>query len=162
MRAADAGGLFERAGRALSSLLVGGRDDVVSSLDEELGRPHDPTFAVLSRQLASGLWESDGDSVADADEARLRATTRALIALLELGVDAAHPLHGELVRKAVAALVPLALELAPRARDAAEQALCAAWLASTGKRTRRMLRDAIRGAGLLGLEGRLDDETALR
>ena len=89
---------------------------------------------------------------------RLRgATRRALVELLKLGIDTAHPLHGELVRKAIEALVPLALS----GKDSG--ALFVAYLAAVGKRTRKMVRDAVEKLGLgQALVAKLTDEAALR
>jgi Ca-activated chloride channel family protein len=121
----------------------------------------DRAFAVLALQLASGLWSEPGTS-SDAVESQVRATADNLLALLRLGIDAAHSQHGPLIRKAVAALLPLAAALADSAPQLAERALSIAWLSTTGPRTRRSLRAAIARAGLSGLCARLDDEPALR
>lgn len=130
----------------------------------------DPAFAILSRQLASGLWDdrdsntpsAEAASTARAEESRVHATAGKLIELLRLGVDASHRQYGPLVRKAVDALVPLAAALAARNSVEAERALSAAWLLTTGRRTRQTLRAAIQAAALTELESLLQDERALR
>ena len=116
--------------------------------------PDDPIFAVLSRQLASGLFDDTGKGT---DEALVESTTRALIELLEQGVDASDALHGELVRKAIAALLP---RIATVARAVGERAVAVAWLASGGKRTRRSVTDTAEAAGLGAIL--TQDEAALR
>jgi hypothetical protein len=123
-------------------------------------RVGDPIFAVLSRQLANGLFD-DGDDERD-DELRLvRSTERALVALLRLDVDGSHALHGEVVRKAVLALLPLLARLADRAL--AERAFLVAWAAASAasKRTRKQVVGAASGAGF-DLRDRILDEIALR
>ncbi len=163
--------MFERAARTVRSFLDRGEGAPAAPAEEEelelaADAPEapaeasgpDPVFALLARQLASGLWPAADDS----DLGRLEATTRALIALLTAGIDAGHALHGELVRKSVEALVPLAERLAASAPAQAERALSVAWLVSVGRRTRRAVRDAIAHAKLDALLPRLDDERALR
>jgi hypothetical protein len=156
--AASKGSVFSRAKEAITGFFQAEEESeavaAAPSFDEGMVRTADdiparetsgdPAFAILSRQLASGLWDDGkGDSVG--------ATKRALLELLKLGIDTAHPLHGELVRKAVEALVPLA------EKDAS--ALFVAYLAAVGKRTRKTVRDAIEK---LGLGAKLTDEAALR
>lgn len=116
----------------------------------------DPAFELLSEQRASGLWDDGGD---ERDAAQ--ATANALLALLALGIASAHPQHGPLVRKAIAALLPLAERLADEDAQLAERALAAAWLCAS-KRTRATLEAAIARAGLTDLQRRLGDEAALR
>jgi Ca-activated chloride channel homolog len=118
--------------------------------------PSDPAFALLCEQRASGLWDDRGDAEEAAD-----ATARALLELLALGVDSAHPQHGPLIRKAIAALLPLAERIAGENAEVAERAFAAAWLCAS-KRMRAMAADAIQRAGLLELRQRLSDEAALR
>ncbi|MBI2395248.1 MAG: VWA domain-containing protein [Deltaproteobacteria bacterium] len=120
----------------------------------------DPVFAILSRQLANGLFD-DGGPEKDEDARLAASTERALLSLLRLGVDGAHALHGEVVRKAVLALLPVGARLKDRA--AAERVLLVAWLAasSSSKRTRKQVVDAARAAKL-ELASRTADEPALR
>ena len=153
--------MLGRAGRTLSTLWRGPGPSFEARVMEPAAQPADPAFALLARQLASGLWD-DGADAQEPELRQLQATARALIALLRLGVDASHAQHGELIRKAIAALLPLAAALAAHASAAVEEALAAAWLASSGKRTRRALRQVIADAGLSALDARLDDEAALR
>jgi Ca-activated chloride channel family protein len=122
--------------------------------------PEDPVRALLERQLASGLWDGDGqpgDPLAQA-----RATTEALLALLRAGINSAHALYGAQVKKAVSALARLAVSLAGRDPELAERALAVAWLAASGRRTRKEVESAIAGEpGLAGLLAELGDERAL-
>jgi Ca-activated chloride channel family protein len=118
--------------------------------------PSDPVFERLCEQRASGLWDDGGDAVDAVD-----ATARALLELLALGVDSAHPQHGPLIRKAIAALLPLAERIADENAGVAERAFAAAWLSAT-RRMRAMTAAAIERAGLSDLRRRLSDETALR
>ncbi len=127
--------------------------------EQPKGRGGDPVLALLSRQAASGLWEEPGrDPVA--------ATVDALLALLRLGLSTSHPIHGAQLRKAVDALLarlaaPLVPSLEPRVR---ELALGVAWLLASGRRTRRAIEDAARGAGgdLAALSATLGNEPAVR
>lgn len=123
--------------------------------------PPDPARELLQRQLASGLWDdpaAPGDPLAQA-----RATTEALLELLRAGVDTAHHLYGAQVKKAVAAVARLAVTLAGRERELAERAVEVAWLASSGRRTRREVEAAIDGEpALAGFQTNLGDERALR
>ena len=123
--------------------------------------PADPLRELLQRQLASGLWD---DPAAPGDPfAQARATTEALRELLRAGVDTAHGLYGAQVKKAVAALARLARTLVARDRDLAERALGVAWLAASGRRTRREVEDAVaHEPALAGLRAQLGDEQALR
>jgi hypothetical protein len=118
--------------------------------------------ALLSRQLASGLWEEPGAEVSE-DLRRVRATARALLTLLRAGVTTAHPLHGGPVTKAVEALIPLAARVAARAGQAAEYALGAAWLVAAGHRLRQDIEVIITAQPVLGaLRSRLGDEQMVR
>ncbi len=123
--------------------------------------PIDPLRELMQRQLASGLWDdpaAPGDPVA-----QVRATTEALRELLRAGIDTAHGLYGAQVKKAVSALVRLAGALAARDRDLAERALGVAWLAASGRRSRREVEDAVsHEPALAGLRAQLGDERALR
>jgi Ca-activated chloride channel family protein len=158
---ASKGSVFSRAKDAIAGFFQGDDESVdgamaEAAIPESLDIPSpeatsgDPAFSILSRQLASGLWDDGkGDTVG--------ATRRALVELLKLGIDTAHPLHGELVRKAIEALVPLALS----GKDSG--ALFVAYLAAVGKRTRKMVRDAVEKLGLgQALVAKLTDEAALR
>jgi Ca-activated chloride channel family protein len=100
--------------------------------------------ALLSRQLASGLWDDGGRG--DDETRRIRATARALLELEAEGIDAAHPLHGAQVKKAAAALSALAATVADR--TLAELALCVAWLVTRGGRTRAELARRLLNRGI--------------
>ena len=107
-------------------------------------RAVDPVTALFERQAASGLWEEPGRDPID-------VTVDALLALVRLGVSASHPVHGAQTKKAVDALLE-ALSHAPNLDPKlAELALAAAWLLSTGRRTRVAIKDA--AAHRPGLEG---------
>src|SRR5262249_28759958 len=69
---------------------------------ESRAEREDPVVAILGKQLASGMWD-------DGKGGEVRATVRALLALLERGVTTAHPLHGAQVKKAVEALLERAV-----------------------------------------------------
>ena len=131
------------------------------SFESARPEPADPLRELLQRQLASGLWD---DPAAPGDPfAQARATTEALRELLRAGVDTAHGLYGAQVKKAVAALARLARTLVARDRDLAERALGVAWLAASGRRTRREVEDAVsHEPAFAGLRAQLGDEQALR
>jgi Ca-activated chloride channel family protein len=120
----------------------------------------DPVMAILERQLASGLWD-ENDSIADDDVRRARATARALLELIDLGVTSAHPLHGAQIKKAVEALLSAAPALAARDKKVAELALGVAWLAASGRRTRRQIEDEV-GKTAVTLRVWLADAEALK
>ncbi|MET0384477.1 MAG: VIT domain-containing protein [Polyangiales bacterium] len=128
--------------------------------------PSDPAYALLSKQLASGLWldeTTDHSRGSDgSDDALLRGTIHHLIELLRLGVDSGHVLYGALVRKTLTTLVPLAAARVSDHGALAAQALGLAWLMATGRRTRAEIRQVIADAGLRALEGQLADEAKLR
>lgn len=147
-------GMFTRAKRMMESVFESG--SVKQEEEADRGPSSDPVFAILSRQLASGLFDDVGKGK-DAD--LLTSTTRALIDLLKHGVDAAHALHGELVKKAIVALIPLAARVLS---SHAERALAVAWVCAAGKRTRTLVLDAVRTAGLDDLAARTRDEASLR
>jgi len=165
-------GMLERARAAIGGLFGGAADDEGAAppaaqaapmeLEEEsvAAESGDPIFAILSRQLANGLFD-DKDNEKNDDLRIARSTERALLALLRLGVDGGHSLHGEVVRKAVLAVLPLLTRLADRAL--AEHAFLVAWLAasSSSKRTRKQVVDAAKSAGF-ELGPRTSDEAALR
>ena len=116
----------------------------------------DSVLGILARQTAAGLWEESGRDIAE-------ATTDALLALLRLGLTAAHPIHGAQLKKAVDALLThLATSTVPlRVR---ELALGVAWLIASGRRTRHAIEDAARGGGadLATLAATLGSEPAVR
>jgi Ca-activated chloride channel family protein len=117
--------------------------------------------ALLERQLASGLWDGDGQPGAPLVQAR--ATTEALLTLLRAAINSAHAFYGAQVKKAVSALVRLVVSLAGRDLELAERALAVAWLAASGRRTRKEVESAIAGEpGLAGLLAQLGDERALQ
>jgi Ca-activated chloride channel family protein len=122
----------------------------------------DPVVDLLGRQLASGLWDEPG-LTGDEEVRTVRATARALLELLRVGVTTAHPLHGAQVRKAVQALAERAARIAGRAPQLAEFALGVAWLIASGRRTRGEVEAAVaREAALAALRARFADEQALR
>ncbi len=118
----------------------------------------DPVAALLGRQLASGLWGSAG---AD-DRAQLQATANALLVLLRAGVTATHRLYGAQVKKAVSALIPLALKVGASDAAAAELALGVAWLAASGKRSRSELEQAMATLKASALTALVGNEPAMR
>jgi Ca-activated chloride channel family protein len=105
-----------------------------------------PSPTLLERQLASGLWDDGGPG--DEDLRRLRATGRALLELERQGVTTAHPLHGAQVKKGALALASLAEKVAPAHRAEAQAAVAAAWLVTTGQRTRAEIERRLRALGL--------------
>jgi Ca-activated chloride channel family protein len=124
--------------------------------------PKDPLVALLSQQLASGLWDESGAGGSE-DIRRVHATARALLALLRAGVTTAHPLHGAQVKKAVEALVKLAARIAAHDTQAAELALGVAWLVASGRRLRGKIEVVVTRNGLLAaLTPRFGDEQAVR
>ena len=138
-------------------------DDVgesAESLAAPAEQPADPLTALLSRQLASGLWD-ERDSTADDEVRRARATARALLDLADLGVTSSHALHGAQVKKAIEALLALAPQVAQRDHKVAELALGVAWLVSSGRRTRRQIEDEVARLAVT-LRVWLADEQALR
>jgi len=163
----SAPGFFAKAARTVGSMFDTGAPPppapamaapmpAMQAFEEERaeGKP-DIAFAIFSRQLASGLFDDAGT---EPEDVRLVAsTTRALIAMLREGIDAAHPLHGELVRKAITALLPLIAKISDRAL--ARRALAAAWIAASGKRTRSLVEKAAKTASI---DLRTGDESALR
>jgi Ca-activated chloride channel family protein len=154
------GGGNHDGGHALA-MAAAGAPAFAASFEPAAPEPPDPVRELLQRQLASGLW---GDSTTAGEPlAQLRATTEALFELLRAGVDTSHNLYGVQVKKAVAALARLAATLAGQDRALAERAVEVAWLASSGRRTRREVEDVVAGdTGLAGLGAQLGDERALR
>jgi Ca-activated chloride channel family protein len=150
-----------RSASEFLGMVAGGAPAYPVSFESTRPAPADPLRELLQRQLASGLWDepaAPGDPLAQA-----RATTEALLELLRAGIDTAHGLYGTQVKKAVAALARLAQTLVARDRDLAERALGVAWLAASGRRTRREVEDAVsHEPALAGLRTQLGDEQALR
>jgi len=136
----------------------------VVHLERDTERPpaqHDPVVALLSRQLASGMWD-DPQAGGPEEVRRVRATARALVELFRLGITTAHATYGAQVKKAVEALVEKAVAVAAQEPRVAELALAIAWLTAAGPRTRGAIERLVQGtASLGGLAGRLD-EAALR
>ncbi len=178
-RAGRLGGQVRKAGfvRSMAPELVGRLDDLgndaplVGEGSVELGfgarkprsgsRPgEDPIAKLLGRQLASGLW-SDGPA---ADETRqVRATALALLELVRAGITTAHAQYGPQVRKAIEALLELAVRIEGTSSRLAELVFAVAWLAASGPRTRaRIDRALCARAELESLRARLQDQTALR
>lgn len=113
--------------------------------------------ALLSSQLASGLWEGTGTGPEPVRQAR--ATALALLELLRQGITSNHALHGAQVKKAVDALVSLAAGLTG-VPEVAELALGVAWLVAAGPRTRSKIAQAAQP--LAGLSACIGDEAKLR
>lgn len=163
---ADAPGVRGESGELRSMALDGsgaGQPRGDEAADAAAPEPEgDAVVALLSRQLASGLWD-DASAGRDGDARRVKVTALALLELLRAGVSATHPLHGAQVKKAVAALIQLAASVAKADAAAAELGLAVAWLVSTVRRTRKEIESAIAAAPpLVGLKARLADESALR
>jgi Ca-activated chloride channel family protein len=166
-----------RASARLAEPVDGVRGDMYANAyafrstdDVHENRGHSPArdavFEIFAAQGAAGLWEAPESESESAESAardpelrQLRATTDALFALLRLGIDASHPQHGPLIRKALTSLAPLAARLAGQL---GERALSIAWLIATGPRTRRMIREAIERAAMPALLAQLGDERTLR
>jgi Ca-activated chloride channel homolog len=113
--------------------------------------------ALLSSQLASGLWAGMGSGLEPVRQAR--ATALALLELLRQGITSNHPLHGAQVKKAVEALLSLAAGLTG-VPEVAELALGVAWLVAAGPRTRGKIAQAAQP--LPGLSACMGDEAKLR
>jgi Ca-activated chloride channel family protein len=113
--------------------------------------------ALLSRQLASGLWAGTGSGPEPVRQAR--ATALALLELLREGITSNHPLHGAQVKKAVEALISLAAGLTG-VPEVAELALGVSWLVAAGPRTRGRIAQAAQP--LTGLSACIGDEVKLR
>ncbi|MBX5484571.1 MAG: hypothetical protein IRZ16_22335 [Myxococcaceae bacterium] len=120
----------------------------------------DEVVALLSRQRASGLWKTEGE---DSDVAIARATTLALLELLQRNVTTSHPLHGAQIRKAVTALAAMLGRVQAQDPQLAELAAMVAWLIATGPRSRNEVERALSGdAGLTAVKQGLGDEAAVR
>jgi Ca-activated chloride channel family protein len=163
------GGILSKVANALSGVsakkAANGRFrrrelDVDGEAAAPAPEPADPLTALLSRQLASGLWD-ESDATADDNLRRVRATARALLELADLGVTSTHALHGAQVKKAIEALLALVPEVARRDHKVAELALGVAWLVSSGRRTRRQIEDEVQKSAVT-LRVWLADEQALR
>ncbi len=113
--------------------------------------------ALLSQQLASGLWAGTGSGPEPVRQAR--ATALALLELLRQGITGNHALHGAQVKKAVEALLALATGLTG-VPEVAELALGVAWLVAAGPRTRSKIAQAAQP--LSGLSACIGDEAKLR
>lgn len=140
-------------------------DSVVDTHESPPSRaPTPPVDAahLLSLQLASGLWD-DAHGGGDLDERRVRATANALLDLLELGVTSGDPMHGAQVKKAIEALLKLVADVARRNPRLAQLALAAAWLVSSGRRTRGTVESLVRAAPELApIAEHFGDEASLR
>lgn len=136
-RSRSAPGLMDKARSLLSSTRKAERfeAELSASVEEE---SLDPVQAILTRQLASGLWPHVTRS---GDEGLVLGTAEALASLHELGVTTGHAIYGAQVKKAVEALVQLATRVTP---SLAELAVAAAWLAASGSRLRQGLEATIR------------------
>ena len=120
----------------------------------------DPIVEILERQLASGLWDSEGKD--SADVRLVRGTTRSLLALYKAGVTTSHPVHGAQVRKAIDALLPLVREVADAAPDLAELTLAVAWVMASGSRTRQAITAVLTEVAILhAASARFADEAGL-
>ncbi|SEM63782.1 Ca-activated chloride channel family protein [Stigmatella aurantiaca] len=147
-------GLFGKA-EAPALAKEASRREKAAAAPEPQG-PEDAT-TLLSRQLASGLW--DGAGPGTEAERQARATALALLELLRQGITSQHPLHGAQVKKAVEALLQLTPGLG-HAPPVVELALGVAWLVAAGPRTRGRIAQAAQP--LAGLSTRMGDEVALR
>lgn len=142
-------------------------DDTMGVMGDELAEAAAPAeqkptegadvTALLSRQLASGLWAGSGSGPDPVRQAR--ATALALLELLRQGITSNHPLHGAQVKKAVEALLSLASGLTG-VPEVAELALGVAWLVAAGPRTRGRIVQAAQP--LAGLSACMGDEVKLR
>jgi Ca-activated chloride channel family protein len=152
-------------GRIADALSGGHAADPSSRAAQEKATPAysvSPLQALLGRQLASGLWD-EGDGIADDELRQMRATARALLELLDRGINSSHPLHGAQIKKAIEALLQLAPTVAARDPAVAELALGVAWLAASGHRTRKQIEVTVaKTRPLAGLRVWLADEQALR
>ncbi|EAU69912.1 inter-alpha-trypsin inhibitor family heavy chain-related protein-hypothetical secreted or membrane-associated protein containing vWFA domain [Stigmatella aurantiaca DW4/3-1] len=153
------GGLFQNLlGRhEEESLKKDFASEVARAAPEPEPRGGEDATTLLSRQLASGLWDGAGPGTEAVRQAR--ATALALLELLRQGITSHHALHGAQVKKAVEALLQLSTGLANEP-EVAELALGVAWLVAAGPRTRGQIAQAAQP--LAGLSARLGDEAALR
>jgi Ca-activated chloride channel homolog len=130
--------------------------DALYSMEREEGasapapEPSDPILALLSKQAASGLWEEVGKDP-------IETTAATLVALLRLGVTAAHAVHGALIKKAVEALLERFTQSRPKDARLVQLALGVAWLTVTGRRTKKQIEDEATACG-----AKLGDEKTVR
>jgi len=120
----------------------------------------DPAMAILSRQAASGLWESGAAD--DRSKSTAEHTVEALHALLRLDINASNPVYGAQIKKALDALLPALEGIGSRVRDPAAflaRAYAVAWLLASGRRTRQAVEAAARAAGASVV---LTDERSVR
>lgn len=132
-----------------------------STLEREMVEPDassaDPAQAILTRQLASGLW---AHATKSGDEGLVAGTAEALLALVELGVTTTHAVYGAQVKKAVEALLLLEAKVSA---ELAELAFGAAWLAASGARMRKSIATQIRTGGRFSeLEAALENEALVK
>ncbi len=135
------------------------RSIVLGRLDgaESAAAPQDPVVALLSRQLASGLWD-DPQAPGAVPHREARATARALVTLWKQGVTTAHAVYGGQVKKAVEALMERAVLVAATEPKLAELALAISWLIAAGPRTRGAVERLVGANAALGaLVGRFDE-----
>lgn len=113
------------------------RAEPITHETEKADTSADPV-GLLKLQLASGHFPAGGSTE---PEALLRATTAALVQLHGAGITASHPLYGGQLKKAVDAVLGMVGTDAASSvsRDLLMAALGAAWLVSTGRRTRTQL-----------------------
>jgi hypothetical protein len=116
--------------------------------------PADRMRILFSSQSASGLWEESGKNA-------IRVTTETLLALLNLGLTTADPVHGALLKKAIDALL-LALSNDNSDPKLRELALGIAWLLTTGHRTRQAIEANAANASLQLFVASNKNETAIR
>lgn len=122
--------------------------------EERATRDGDPILDLLTTQRASGLF-SDGPG-----DAALTETIDVLARLVREGITSGHAKYGEQIKRAIEALLTLAV---PSKVPAAlvERALAIAYLAASGGRTRGRVEKAI-DAHAPSLRARLADDTAMR
>jgi Ca-activated chloride channel family protein len=145
------------SGAVFDSMDMGPPAPMEAEVAEEKPASGSDVTALLSRQLASGLWEGTGTGPEPVRQAR--ATALALLELLRQGITSNHPLHGAQVKKAVEALLSLAAGLTG-VPEVAELALGVAWLVAAGPRTRGKIAQAAQP--LPGLSACMGDEAKLR
>lgn len=153
-RARSAAGLVDRAKSVLPRMRKETFEAEVSASVMEEGL--DPVQAILTRQLASGLWSH---ATRAGDEGLVLGTAEALASLHDLGVTTGHAVYGAQVKKAVEAIVQLATRVSPAL---AELALAAAWLSATGSRLRQGLEVTIRQRAWPELEAAIVSEALVK
>jgi Ca-activated chloride channel family protein len=163
-RAKESGGFFDKMKKMLSrdaappAIPSDESDAPVFEVQPVDGASQDSLAALFGGQLASGLWEKPGKESAELRQ--LKATAEVLRLLLAEGITTTHPVFGAQVRKAAEALVLLVARLGKQEPELIQQALAAAWILSTGQRTRAALTKAAQGYP--ALVAKLADEAALR